>query len=171
MAKFYRINQYIQAREVRVVDETGKQIGIMPIFNAVQKAKEEGKDLVEVAPNANPPVAKIIDFKKFKYLEAKKEREEKKGAKSGEIKEIKLSPFIAANDLNTRIKKIREFLENGNKVKVRVLFKGREITKKEFGYKILTQITESLAEEATPESEPKFQGRELLLTLSPKKTK
>jgi len=171
VAKFYRINQYIQAREVRVVDETGKQIGIMPIFNAIQKAKEEGKDLVEVAANANPPVAKIIDFKKFKYLEAKKEKEEKKGARGGEIKEIKLTPFIAANDLRTRIKKIREFLEEGNKVKVRVLFKGREITKKEFGYKVLAQITENLAEEAVSESEPKFQGRELLLTLSPKKNK
>lgn len=169
VAKFYRINQYIQAREVRVVDETGKQIGVMPIFNAIQKAKEEGKDLVEVASAANPPVAKIIDFKKFKYLEAKKEKEERKGVKGGGIKEIRLTPFIAQNDLNTRINKIRDFLEEGSKVKLRIIFKGREMTKKDFGYKIIDQILTNLGEMASKEGEPKFQGREIQLTLTPKK--
>lgn len=169
VGKFYRINQYIQAKEVRVVDETGKQIGVMPIFNAIQAAREAGKDLVEVASNANPPVAKIIDFKKFKYLEAKKEKEEKKGIKGGDVKEIRLTPFIAANDLNTRVKKIREFLEEGNKVKVRVRFTGRELSKKDFGFRLVDQVVSNLEEVATKETDPKFQGREITLILTPKK--
>jgi len=169
VGKFYRINQYIQAKEVRVVDEKGKAIGVMPIFNAIQKAKELGGDLIEVAAKANPPVCKIIDFKKFKYLEAKKEKEEKKGQKGGELKEIMFSPFIAQNDLNIRIKRGREFLEEGNKIKLRIRFSGRELGKKDFGYKIINQIIEKLADIAVKETEPKFQGREIFLNLSPKK--
>lgn len=168
VGKFYRINQYIQAKEVRVVDEKGKAIGVMPIFNAIQKARELGGDLIEVAAKAQPPVCKIIDFKKFKYLEAKKEREEKKGQKGGKLKEVMFSPFIAQNDLSIRIKRIKEFLEEGDKVKIRIRFSGRELGKKEFGYKILNQITSQLAEIATPEGESKFQGRELFLILSQK---
>jgi translation initiation factor IF-3 len=141
----------------------------MPIFNAIQKAKEMGVDLIEVAPTANPPVCKIIDFKKFKYIEAKKEKEEKKGIKGGELKEIRLAPFIAANDLNVRIKKIREFLKEGNKVKIRIRFSGRELGKKDFGYKILDQIVAELSEIAIKDGESKFQGKELFLTLSPKR--
>jgi len=169
VGKFYRINQYIQAKEVRVVDEKGEQIGVLPIFNAIQKAKELGGDLIEVAPNAKPPVCKIIDFKKFKYLEAKKEREEKKGQRGGGLKEVRLAPFIAANDLNIRIKRTKKFLEDGDKVKIRVRFSGRELGKKEFGVKIIKQIVEQLQDISTPEGEPKFQGREMFLTLSPKK--
>ncbi|MGB9637275.1 MAG: translation initiation factor IF-3 [Microgenomates group bacterium] len=169
MGKFYRINQYIQAKEVRVIDEDGKQIGIMPIFNAIQKAREAGVDLIEVAPNANPPVCKIIDFKKFKYLEAKKEKEEKKGQKGGDLKEIIFSPFIAQNDLNTRVKKIKDFLSQGNKVKIRIKFSGRELGKKEFGYKLIERVLGELKETANKEGEPKFQGRELFLILSPNK--
>jgi len=170
VVKFYRINQYIQAKEVRVVDESGKQIGIMPIFAAIQKAREAGIDLVEVAPNAKPPVAKIIDFKKFKYLEAKKEREEKKGQKGGELKEVRFTPFIAQNDLNIRVERIKEFLKEGNKVRVIVRFSGRQITKKDFGYKVINQVIEKLGELAKKESEPKFLGRELSLILAPKRT-
>lgn len=169
MGKFYRINQYIQAKEVRVVDETGKQIGIMPIFNAIQKAKEAGADLIEVASNAKPPVCKIINFKKFRYLEAKKEKEEKKGQKGGETKEVLFTPFIAQNDINTRIKKIRKFLKEGNKAKIRILFKGREMTKKDFGYRLIDQLTSELSEEAKKEGEVKFMGRELSVILGPKR--
>lgn len=167
VGKFYRINQYIQAKEVRVVDGSGKQIGVLPIFNAIQKAREAGVDLIEVAPLAKPPVCKIIDFKKFKYLEAKKEREEKKGQKKGELKEILLSPFIATNDLNTRKKRITEFLKEGNKVKVRVKFSGRELSKKSFGERVLNQVVNDLAEISVKEGEAKFQGRELFLILAP----
>lgn len=169
VGKFYRINQYIKAKEVRVVDESGKQVGVMPIFNAVQKAREEGKDLVEVAPNAQPPVAKIIDFKKFKYLEAKKEREEKKGQKGGELKEVQFTPFMAQNDFETRIKKVREFLGEGSKVRIRVRFKGRQITKKDFGFKIIDKILLELGETARKEGEARSQGREIYLILAPEK--
>jgi translation initiation factor IF-3 len=171
VGKFYRINQFIQAREVRVVDEQGNQIGVLPIFNAIQKAKEQGKDLVEVAPNANPPVAKIIDFKKFKYLEAKKERDEKKAQKGGEIKEVRLTPFMAANDLKTRIKRINEFLDDGDKVRLIVRFRGREMTRKEFGFKIIDQVLSEVSEIANKEGEPRSQGQEVSLILSPKKKK
>lgn len=151
------------------MDEAGKQIGVLPIFNAIQKAREAGVDLVEVAPNAKPPVAKIIDFKKFKYIEAKKEKEEKKGVKGGELKEVRFSPFIAENDLNTRVKRIREFLEENNKVRIVVRFSGRQITRKDFGYKVIDQILQSISEVADKDSEPKFQGRDLSLIVSPKK--
>lgn len=170
VGKFYRINQYIQAKELRVVDESGKQIGIMPIFAAIQKAREAGVDLVEVAPNAKPPVAKIIDFKKFKYLEAKREREEKKGQKGGGLKEVRFTPFIAQNDLNIRVERIKEFLKENNKVRVIVRFSGRQITKKEFGFKVINRVLESLGDLAEKESEPKFLGRDLFLTLTTKKS-
>jgi len=169
VGKYYRINQFIQAKEVRVVDEKGVQLGVMPIFNAIQKARELGVDLVEVAGNANPPVTKLINFKKFKYLEAKKEQEEKRGAKSGEIKEIQLSPFIAKNDLDFRIKRTTEFLNEGNKVKVRVRFSGREIAKKDFGFRLISQVFQSLGDLAIMESEPKFQGKEIFTILIPAK--
>ena len=169
VGKFYRINQYIQAKEVRVVDEKGTVIGVLPIFNAIQKAKELGADLIEVAPNAKPPVCKIIDFKKFKYLEAKKEQEEKKGQKGGDLKEVMFSPFIAKNDLNIRIKRIKEFLGEGNKIKIRIRFSGRELGKKDFGYKIVDQVLTELGDLANKEGEPKFMGKELFLILSPNK--
>ena len=169
VGKFYRINQYIQAKEVRVVDEKGTVIGVLPIFNAIQKAKKLGADLIEVAPNAKPPVCKIIDFKKFKYLEAKKEQEEKKGQKGGDLKEVMFSPFIAKNDLNIRIKRIKEFLGEGNKIKIRIRFSGRELRKKDFGYKIVDQVLTELGDLANKEGEPKFMGKELFLILSPNK--
>ena len=163
MQKYYKINQYIQAKEVRVVDKDGRQLGVMPIFNAIQKAREEGVDLIEVAPMAKPPVCKIIDFKKFKYIEAKKEQEEKRGQKKGDIKEVQLSPFIATNDFQTRVNRTRKFLSEGNKVKVRVRFKGREMSKKDFGFKLIEQMTEQLKNEAVQESQPKFAGREIMV--------
>lgn len=169
VGKFYRINQYIQAKEVRVVDESGKQIGVLPIFNAIQKAKELGADLIEVAGNANPPVCKIINFKKFKYLEAKKEKEEKKGIRGGDLKELRLTPFIAPNDLNTRVRRMKEFLQEGNKVKVKIRFTGREMTKKDFGFRLMNQVIEILKDCGKPEGEAKFMGRELFQTFAPSK--
>lgn len=168
MGKFYRINQFIQAKEVRVIDEEGGQVGVMPIFNAIQKAREKNLDLVEIAPNITPPVCKIIDFRKFKYLEEKKERSGKKGAK-GDIKEILFSPFISQNDISYRIKKAIEFLKEGNKVKIRIGFSGRELGKKEFGYKLMTQIDGELSIYGQKEAEPKFLGKELFVLFSPKK--
>ena len=165
--KFYRLNQYITAPTVRVVDEQGKQIGILPISEALKKAAELNADLVEVAPAANPPVCKIIDFKKFKYLEAKKHQEEKRKSKKVEIKEVRLTPFIAKNDFDFRIKRAEEFLKEGNKVKITVRFRGRQMAKKEFGYELIARAKENLAPYSGAEEEPKFFGNQLEILLSP----
>ena len=165
--KFYRINQYIQAREVRVVDNEGKQVGVLSIEKALKQAQSKGLDLVEVAPNAKPPVCKIIDFKKFKFLESKKQQQDKKKTKKVELKEIKLGLFIAENDFNYRLKKAEEFLKEGDKVKISVVFKGRQITKKEFGYKLMERVLEKLKPFSEIDFEPKFAGRKLEMTLKP----
>ena len=115
------------------MDEAGKQIGIIDRFEALKKAQSEEKDLVEIAPNANPPVVKLINYKKFKYLEEKKQKEQRKSAKNVGMKEIRLSPFMGENDFNTKIKQGEEFLKEGNQLKISLPFKGREITHKEFG--------------------------------------
>jgi len=165
--KFYRLNQYITASTVRVVDEQGKQIGILPISEALKKAKELNVDLVEVAPDANPPVCKIIDFKKFKYLEAKKHQEEKRKSKKVEIKEIRLTPFMAKNDFAFRLRRAEEFLKEGNKIKITVRFHGRQMEKKEFGYELIARAKENLSPYAQVETEPKFVGNQLEILLSP----
>lgn len=165
--KFYRINQYIQAPQIRVVDDKAKQIGVMKREEALKMAQEKGLDLVEVAPAANPPVVRLIDFKKFRYLEDKKRRKEKKTVKGGELKEIRLTPFIAKSDLEFRIKRTQEFLKEGNKVKVTVRFVGRQITRKEFGQRILADFIEALKTLGKAEQEPRWAGRNLFVTLSP----
>jgi len=167
--KFYRINQYIQAKEVRLVDEKGKQIGVLPKEKALKQAQKKGLDLVEVAPSAKPPVCKIIDFKKFKFLESKKQQQDKKKTKRVELKEIKLGPFIAENDFNYRLKKAEEFLKEGDKVKISVVFRGRQITKKDFGYKLMERVLEKLKPFSEIDFEPKFAGRKLEMTLKPVK--
>ncbi len=167
--KYYRLNHYIQAEEVRVIDEKGKQISVMPLSQALQQAREKGLDLVEVAAKAKPPVCKIIDFKKFKFLEAKKEQAERKKTKKVGLKEIRLAPFIAENDFNFRLRRTEEFLKAGNKVKLVVRFRGREMTKKEFGYELLKKAVERLASFARVELEPRFTGRQLEMVFSPLK--
>ncbi len=138
--KFYRLNYFIQAREIRLLDESGKQIGIVTKEEAIKKAKEAGIDVVEIASNAKPPVAKLIDYKKFKYLEAKKERDEKKKQKNVGIKEVRLTPFIGEHDLAVRIKQAQEFINDGNQLKVSLTFKGRQITRKEFGFEVINKF-------------------------------
>lgn len=167
--KFYRLNQYIQTLEVRLIDETGKQIGIFPIKEALEKAWTAKLDLVEVAPNAKPPVCKIIDFKKFKYLERKKQQEGKKKTKRVELKEVRLTPFIAENDFRFRIKRAQEFLKEGNKVKVSVRFHGRQMTKRDFGYSLIDKAKQALSAFSRVETESKFVGRQLEIILIPLK--
>lgn len=164
--KFYRINHYIQAREIRVVDEKGKQLGVMSLSQALKQAQDKGLDLIEVAPKAQPPVCKIIDFKKFKYLESKKAQEEKKKSKRVEIKEVHLTPFMAANDFNFRIKRAEHFLKEGHKVRLVVEFRGREMDKKDFGYKLVKQALERLGPYSKIDAEPRFLGRQLTTILS-----
>lgn len=169
--KFYKINYQITAPTIRVLDETGKQIDVLSLFDAKKMAQEAGLDLVEVAPNANPPVVKLIDFAKFKYQEAKKMKAEKKGIKGGDLKEIQMTPFIGEADFDTRVKKAIKYFTSGNKVKISVKFQGRQITHKEFGFNLVEKFKAGVAEFATIESEPRLIGKLLLATFTPVRKK
>jgi len=159
--KYHRLNYQIMSPQLRLLDEEGKQIGIVSKIEALQKAKELGIDVVEVAPNAKPPVAKLIDYKKFKYQEAKKERESKKSQKNVGVKEVRLRPFIGQHDFDTRLAKAREFLSEGNQLKISVFFRGREITRKEFGFDIMKRFVTSLTQVKVVR-EPHMEGRTLV---------
>lgn len=167
--KYYRLNYQIAGRELRLLDEHGKQIGIVSKIEALQKAKELGIDVVEIAPHANPPVAKLIDFKKFKYQEAKKERENRRSQKNVGVKEVRLRPFIGQHDFDTRLKQAKEFLSEGNQLKISVFFRGREITRKEFGFEVIRRFMTGL-ENVKIVREPHFEGRVLVaMVVSDKK--
>jgi len=168
--KFYRINERIFASLLRVLDAEGKQIGVLSRFDALQKAKDLGVDLVEVAPMANPPVVRIIDFKKFLYQESKKKNEEKKRSKVSETKEIRLGPFMNDHDLNTMIRRGTGFLENNDKVRLIVKFMGRQITHPEFGKEIMQKAILALSNLSKLEREPHFEGKQLIAILSPDKS-
>jgi len=146
-------------------------LGILTKTEALEKAKELGLDLIEIAPNADPPVAKITDFQKFRYEENKKERASKKGASAGDLKELWLSPRIAEHDLNVRLARTEEFLKGGHKVKLTVKFKGREMAHQELGYKVLQEAINLLGEKAAIEREPKMEGRKLSMIVGKGKGK
>ena len=169
--RFYRRNEYINALTLRVLDNDGKQIGVLPKYEALKKARELDLDLVEIAPLAKPPVAKIVDFNKFLYQEEKKKKEEKKKAKSSETKELRLGPFMDDHDLKVIIKKATEFLQDNNKVKLVVKFKGRQIQHPEFGEKIIDRVVEALSHISKIEKERHFEGRQLIGILSPERKK
>ena len=167
--KFYKTNQYIMATEMRVVDEKGSQIGILKKDEALREAIARGLDLVEIAPMAKPPVAKIIDFKKFKYQEAKKERDGAKKSGKVDLKEIRFTPFIAQGDMSSRIERIKEIMGDGDRVKIVVKFSGRQITRVEFGHELIKKILTELAGVATADGTAKLQGKQLFLILNPSK--
>lgn len=167
--KFYQLNQFIKAPELRVVAEDAKQIGVMKKEDALRLAIEQDKDLIIVAPNANPPVAKIIGFAKFKYQEQQKDASGRKSARSVDIKEIRFTPFIADGDYQQRIKKAQKFLGAGDKVRLTVKFVGRQITRKEFGEKLLNRALGELSDVSTIEFHPRLQGKLLFTQLQPKK--
>ncbi|MCL4382187.1 MAG: translation initiation factor IF-3 [Patescibacteria group bacterium] len=151
------------------MDEKGKQIGVLTKDEALQKARDLELDLVEFAPNAQPPVAKIIDFKKFRYLENKRDQEIKKKTHEVEVKEIRLRPFIGNHDFEVRVKQAEGFIKEGNRLKVVVKFQGREFTKKEFGFNIIKKFTEALAKVAEPQGLVHFEGRALISHFAPVK--
>lgn len=165
------MNHFIQGNEFRVLDEAGKQVGIMGKAEALQKAQELGVDVVEIAGKANPPVVKLISLSKFKYQLQQKRNEEKKRNKNAEIKELRLTPFIAKGDFDSRMKRARQFLEDGNKVRLVVKFKGRQITKKEFGDTVLNRAMTSLEDISTVEVPPKMMGKLIMMQLMPVKKK
>jgi translation initiation factor IF-3 len=152
---------------VRVIDDKGKQIGVLKTADAIDKAQELGLDLIEIAPNAKPPVAKIIGLGKYKYQEEKKQREQKKKTKQTDIKEVRFSPFIGDADYQTRLGKIKEFLNEGHKIRAVVKFKGRQMGSKQFGYNLLKQIIDNLDNAINLDMEPKFIGRHLSMVISP----
>ena len=145
----------------------GKLIGEMGRDEAIKKAKNEGLTLVEIAPNATPPVAKIVDFGKFKYAEEKKAKQQAKGVKGGEVKEIRFSPFIADNDFNIRLNRIKEFFNDKNKVRVVVVFRGPQMRVKHTGYDLINRIKGELGDSVQTDMEPKFLGKYLATVISP----
>ena len=166
---FYRTNERIMANSLRVLDIEGKQIGILSKQEALEKAQEEELDLVEIAPNAKPPVAKIIDFNKFLYQQAKKKQEEKRKAKVTETKEVRLGPFMQGHDLEVMITRARGFLEESDKVRLVVKFSGRQITHPEFGRQVLNKVIQPLADISKIEKEPRMEGRQMVTILAPEK--
>ena len=164
---YWRTNEQIRGPEVRVIGSGGKQLGVLDIQKALALAKKEGLDLVEIAPHAKPPVTRIVDIGKFKYEKEKKEKAQKKKTKTSELKEIRFSPFIGEADYNTRLIRIKEFLEDKNKVKVVVKFKGRQMGSKQFGYKLFERLLEDLKGRVGIDMNPKFLGRHLIMIISP----
>lgn len=162
-----RINKEIRALEVRLIGKDGDQIGVVEIAEAQAQAKQDGLDLVEISPNAKPPVCKVIDYGKFRYQMTKKERENKKAQHQAKLKEVKVKPNIDEHDLQVKIKRAREFIEKGNKVRVTCMFRGREMAHPELGQKVALRIVEELSDIAQTESPPKQMGRNYSLVLAP----
>ncbi len=163
----WRINEQIRVPKVRVIASSGKQLGVIDIEKALSLAKKEGLDLIEIAPFAKPPVAKIVDLGKFRYQEEKKERAQKKKTKTSGVKEVRFSPFIGEADYKTRLTRIKEFLGDKNKIRVVVKFKGRQMGSKQFGYKLIDRLLQDLKESVVVDMEPKFLGRHLVMVISP----
>lgn len=164
---YWLIDERIKSPELRVIGADGKQLGILKRDEALKKARELELSLVEIAPMAKPPVAKIVDFGKFRYQEEKKLRKEALKTKGSELKEIRFSPFIAESDYNTRLKRVKEFLAEKNKVKVTVVFRGLQMNSKQFGYNLLKRIYQNLGNSIAIDMEPKFLGRHLITIISP----
>jgi translation initiation factor IF-3 len=162
------VNESIRDREVRLIDSNGEQIGIMPSKKALEIAAEKKLDLVKIAPKAKPPVCKIMDYGKYKYEQAKKEKEAKKKQKTITLKEVRLSLKIEDHDLNTKARNAIKFLENGDKVKVSLRFKGRELGHTELGVEVLNKFYSIVEEVGVMEKKPKMEGRSMVMFLAPK---
>ena len=163
------INEQIRDREIRLIGQNGEQLGIMSARDAYLKAQEAGLDLVKIAPTAKPPVCKIIDYGKYRYELARKEKEAKKKQRTVEVKEVRLSPNIDTNDLNTKMNNARKFISKGNKVKVTLRFRGREMAHVQASKHILDDFAEALADIAVVEKAPKLEGRSMGMVLAEKR--
>ncbi len=152
---------------MRVIDEVGTQLGIMAVQDALQAAEEKDLDLVEVAPNANPPVCRFMDYGKYLYEKQKRERESRRAQKQIEIKEVRLRPKTGEHDIQVVLNKTRKFLKDGAKVRVRIRFRGREIVHRDIALDLMKRVTEELADEAVVESRPGFEGRSMVMLLAP----
>ena len=167
----HQLNEEIQDKEIRLIGADGAQLGIVSAEQANEMAEEQGLDLVKISPNATPPVCKIMDYSKFCYDQKKREKDAKKNQKVVEIKEIRMSPSIDTNDFNTKAKSAMKFLKDGNRVKVSVRFRGREMAHTNLGEKLLIEFAEACSELATMEKNPKLEGRFMAIFLAPKNSK
>lgn len=163
-----RINDAIRAREVRLIDENGQNVGVVPRSDAMERATTAGLDLVEISPDAEPPVCKILDFGKYKYQEQKKAAEARKKQKIVEIKEIKMRPNIDTHDYDVKMRAMRRFFDEGDKVKVTLRFRGREMAHQELGAKLLDKVRDETTELAKVEAEPRLEGRQMVMVLAPR---
>ena len=163
-----RFNEFIQSQKVRVIDENGENLGVMYTREAMAQAQEIGLDLVEVSPNADPPVAKFLDVGKYKYETQKKANIARKSQKTQEIKEIKMRPNIDDHDYDTKMKKVFEFIEEGDKVKCTLRFRGREMAHLQLGMQVLQRVQVDTAEIAKVEQFPRTEGRQMLMVIAPK---
>ena len=166
-----RINEEIRAREVRVIGSDGEQLGIMSGREAQQFAYEKHLDLVEIAPTAKPPVCRIMDYGKYRYEQQKREKESRKKQKTFDIKEVKLRPGIEEHDFNVKFKNAVRFLEDGDKVKVTIMFRGRELSHPELGEVLLNKMAAQLKEMAVVERQPKLEGKNMIMIVAPKPSK
>jgi translation initiation factor IF-3 len=163
-----RFNEFIQSPKVRVIDENGENLGVMYTREAIEQAQSAGLDLVEVSPNVDPPVCKFLDIGRYKYESQKKANEQRKKQKTQEIKEIKMRPNIDDHDYDVKMRKVFEFLEEGDKVKVTMRFRGREMAHGELGMAVLQRVQEQTADMAKVEARPRMEGRQMLMVLAPK---
>jgi len=165
--KKIRVNRNVIAPQVRLIDMHGTMLGIKPLSEAVYIARNSGLDLVEISPNAKPPVCKVMDFSKYLYEKDKQERENRKKQKSGGLKEIRLNPRIGANDLQTKLRQMEKFLKEQNKVRVTIVFRGRENQHKDLGEEILSSVRDNLSAVGTPEGKPQLLGNRMSVLMSP----
>ena len=163
-----RTNEDIRVREVQLIDESGENRGTVPTHQAIQMARDAGLDLVEISPNNNPPVCKILDSGKFKFQAQKKAAEARKKQKTVEVKEIKLRPGIDKHDYEVKMRAAKRFFEEGDKVKVTLRFRGREMDHQDLGYKLLLRVKAEMAEIAKVELDPKPEGRQIIMIMAPK---
>lgn len=171
IAREYKSNENIRAPKVRVIGESGEQLGVMTLGDAIQMARQQELDLVEVAPNADPPVARMLDYGKLRYLYSKKERESRKSQKSTELREVRFRPNIGQHDLEAKLRKVKEFIGDGAKVKLTVRFRGRESVHQQVGLGLLKRVAEDLKDEIRLEKPPAMEGRALSMILIPNTTK
>ena len=163
-----RVNEEIRSREVHLIMQDGANRGTVSIAEALQAAQEAGLDLVEISPNAAPPIVKILDYGKYKYQEQKKAAEARKKQKVVEVKELKYRPMIDDHDYDVKMRAMQRFFEEGDKVKVTLRFRGREMAHQELGTRLLDRVKEDIAKIATVESEPRFEGRQMIMILAPR---
>ena len=167
----HQLNEEIRDKEIRLIGEDGAQLGSMSAAQANEMAEEQGLDLVKISPNATPPVCKIMDYSKFCYDQKKREKDAKKNQKVVEIKEVRMSPSIDTNDFNTKAKSAIKFLQDGNRVKVSVRFRGREMAHTNLGEKLLMDFADACTDVASMEKNPKLEGRIMAMFLTPKNSK